>query len=103
LKSTLIANVGIGIVIGLGITLVILGFFGVLHTSLHAAELSRFFEKFGTLDITELFPFYWMIADLNELRWHYIIFIAIGLVSLLLGGILLAWEAHKTKEQETNE
>jgi len=75
-------KVAVGILIGMGMTLVILGFFGWLHTNYFLEKLSKVFGFVG-IDISR----HHLISDLNKLMQIYVVFIVIGLICLLAGGI----------------
>ena len=76
-------KVAIGILIGMGIMLVMLGFFGWLHTNYTLEKLSYMFEYVG-IDIRRNY----LIDSLYKLMWYYVIFVVLGFVALLAGGSL---------------
>jgi hypothetical protein len=77
-------KVALGVLIGMGMMLVILGFLGWVHTNYCLERLSYIFELVG-IDTSS----HYLIADLNKLMRIYVFFIAIGFVSLLGGGYVL--------------
>jgi hypothetical protein len=72
-----------GIIIGLGIALILVGFLGWLSTSQTYGTLNNFFLA-GGLD-----PSYYLFKDLIRLMAIYLTFMSTGAVALLWGGLML--------------
>jgi multisubunit Na+/H+ antiporter MnhB subunit len=70
----------LGMLIGIGVMLIILGFFGWLTTNFFFERLSHIFSSLG-IDIYENY----LIERLVELRGTYVGFVVTGLVCLLIG------------------
>jgi len=73
---------GLGIIVGIGMTLVLLGFFGWFHTS-YSLEKLRYIFKLVGIDASR----HYLIADLNKLMRIYAGFIVMGVVTLLFGSL----------------
>jgi len=73
-------KVAVGVLIGMGMMLVMLGFFGWFQTS-YCLEKLRYIFKLVGIDASR----HYLIADLNELMWIHVFFIVIGFVALLYG------------------
>jgi len=71
-----------GILIGMGIMIILLGFFGWFTGNYLFSTLSSVLEQCG-IDIDRHFIF----NDLNRLMYTHVFFVAIGIVSLLVGVI----------------
>ena len=86
-------KLAIGILVGMGIMLVILGFFGWFHTNYCIEKLSYVFEYVG-IDASR----HYLISDLNQLMQIYVVFIVIGFMCLLAGGSLETRVKKRKKE-----
>jgi len=76
-------KVAAGVLIGMGMMLVMLGFFGWFQTS-YCLEKLRYIFKLVEIDASR----HYLIADLNELMWIHVFFIVVGFVALLCGFII---------------
>jgi len=77
------SQLGTGMIIGLGIALILVGFLGWLSTSQTYGTLNNFFLA-GGLD-----PSYYLFKDLIGLMAIYLTFMSTGAVALLWGGLML--------------
>ena len=80
--SKLNPHLASGILVGMGIMIIILGFWGWFSTNYVSGTLSRVLEECG-IDTTRHFIF----TDLNGLMHTNVVIIVIGFVSLLAGVI----------------
>lgn len=71
-------KVSLGIIVGIGMTFVLLGFFGWLHTNFLLKQLSYVFE----IDAS-----HYIITDLDKIMRIYVGFLVMGFVFLLFGSL----------------
>jgi len=69
-------KVGLGIIVGIGMMLVLLGFFGWLHTNFLFEKLSHTFE-----------PNHYLIRELGKIMRIYVGFLVMGFVFLFFGSL----------------
>jgi len=82
-----------GVLIGMGVMIILLGFFGWFVGNYFFRTLSSIFEDLG-IDTSRHFIF----NDLNRLMYTHVLLIAIGFVSLFVGVILETFYKRKHTE-----
>jgi hypothetical protein len=91
-------HLAIGMLIGMGVMLIMLGFFGWFWANYLFERLSYVFSECG-IDINR----HYLIKDLSQLRYTYVFFVVIGLVSLLIGVFGVFKEKIPQKKISHNE
>jgi len=91
-------HLAIGMLIGIGVMLIILGFFGWFTTNWVREDLSYIFSGFG-IDITQNY----LIERLVRLMGTYVVFVVMGIASLLIGVFGVFKEKIPQKKLPHNE
>ena len=91
-------HLAIGMLIGIGVMLIMLGFFGWFMTNHFRELLNDIFSGFG-IDITQNY----IIERLFRLMGTYAVFVVIGLLSLLIGVFGVFKEKIPQKKLPHNE
>ena len=85
-------KIAFGILIGMGIMLVLLGFFGWLHSNYCLEKLSYIFE------LVEIDPNrHYLIADLKEVMSIYVGFIVVGFLTTIIS--IVVFMKQKTRQE----
>ena len=87
-----------GILIGMGVMIIMLGFFGWFRANYLFERLSYIFSECG-IDVNR----HYIIKDLSQLMYTYVFFVVIGLVSLLIGVFGVLKEKIPQKKLPHNE
>ena len=91
-------HLAIGMLIGIGVMLIMLGFFGWFMTNHFRELLSDIFSGFG-IDITQNY----IIEKLFRLDGTYVVFVVMGIASLLIGVFGVFKEKIPQKKISYNE
>ena len=87
-----------GILIGMGVMMILLGFLGWFMANYFFERLSYVFSDFG-IDINR----HYLIKELSQLMYTYVFLVVIGLVSLLIGVFGVFKEKLPQKKISHNE
>jgi len=97
MRKKMSEKVAFGILTGMGMMLVILGFFGWFIANYFLEKLSYVFEYVG-IDASR----HYLTADLNKLMLTYVFFMVLGFVCLL-AGVSLGIRVKRRKGGRKNE